>query len=108
MGVKIDSRKVRAGEKWIFRKTTNMTAGARPLRWVGSYTPRLKRTTPSYMVYGETGCTPLHVDIMKRALCFYVKLQQPNNGTLASVMLSALHKKHHRGDIESKYLIYIR
>ena len=25
MGVKIDSRKVRAGEKWIFRKTTNMT-----------------------------------------------------------------------------------
>ena len=39
MGVKIDSRKVRAGEKWIFRKTTNMTAGARPLRWVGSYTP---------------------------------------------------------------------
>ena len=68
----------------------------------------LKRTTPSYMVYGETGCTPLYVDIMKRALCFYVKLQQPNNGTLASVMLSALHKKHHRGDIESKYLIYIR
>ena len=39
MGVKIDSRKVRAGEKWIFRKITNMTAGARPLRWVGSYTP---------------------------------------------------------------------
>ena len=39
MGVKIDSRKVRAGEKWIFRKTTNMTAGVRPLRWVGSYTP---------------------------------------------------------------------
>ena len=38
MGVKIDSRKVRAGEKWIFRKITNMTAGARPLRWVGSYT----------------------------------------------------------------------
>ena len=68
----------------------------------------LKRTTPSYMVYGETGCTPLYVDIMKRALCFYVKLQQPNNGTLASVMLSALHKKHHHGDIESKYLIYIR
>ena len=39
MGVKIDSRKVRAGEKWIFQKITNMTAGARPLRWVGSYTP---------------------------------------------------------------------
>ena len=45
MGVKIDSRKVRAGEKWIFRKTTNMTAGARPLRWVGSYTPPPKRTS---------------------------------------------------------------
>ena len=38
MGVKIDSRKVRTGEKWIFGKITNMTAGARPLRWVGSYT----------------------------------------------------------------------
>ena len=68
----------------------------------------VKRTTPSYMVYGETGCTPLHVDIMKRALCFYVKLQHPVNATLASVMLSALHKKHHRGVIDSKYLIYIR
>ena len=39
MGVKIDNRKVIAGEKWIFRKITNMTAGARPLRWVRSYTP---------------------------------------------------------------------
>ena len=68
----------------------------------------LKKTTPSYMVFGETGSTPLHVDIMKRALCFYVKLQQPGNTNLASVMLSALHKKHHHGSIESKYLIYIR
>ena len=39
MGVKIDSRKVRTGEKWIFLRITNMTAGTRPLRWVGSHTP---------------------------------------------------------------------
>ena len=31
------SRKVRAGEKWIFPIITN-TAATRPLRWAGSFT----------------------------------------------------------------------
>ena len=52
MGVKIDSRKVRAGEKWIFRKITNMTAGARPLRWVGSYTPPPHTFWPRNLIFG--------------------------------------------------------
>ena len=45
--------------------------------------------------------------VMKRALCFYVKTQSAPNTNLATIMLSALHKRHIYHLIDSKYLSYI-
>ena len=81
MGVKIDSRKVRAGEKWIFRKTTNMTAGARPLRWVGSYTLPPGNTWKYIISKGVRGLVPeaeaffVNLDVQKRKfVTFYLEI----------------------------------
>ena len=60
------------------------------------------------MVYAETGCTPLWVDVMQRSLSFYVKTQYSTRNNLASTMLYILHKSHHHGNLDSKYLNYIR
>ena len=68
----------------------------------------VKMSTPSYMVYAETGCNPLYIDIMQRALSFYMKTQYTIHTSLASVMLKALHKTHHHGNLDSKYLNYIQ
>ena len=68
----------------------------------------VKKSTRSCMIYAETGCTPLYVDVMKRSLCFYVKTQYPIRPNLASTMLYVLHKSHAHGRVNSKYLRYIR
>ena len=68
----------------------------------------VKKSTSSCMVYAETGCTPLYVDVMKRSLCFYVKTQYAPQPNLASTMLYILHKSHAYGRLDSKYLQYIR
>ena len=41
----------------------------------------VSKTTMSSMIYGETGCTPLSVDIKSRALSFFIKLK--NSQSLA-------------------------
>ena len=33
---------------------------------------KLKRSTPNYFVYGETGCMPLSVDIEEKVISFLV------------------------------------
>ena len=67
----------------------------------------VKMSTPSYMVYAETGCFPVWVDIMQRALSFYIKTQYSTRSSLASSMLYVLHKANHHGNLDSKYLKYI-
>ena len=67
----------------------------------------VKNTTPSFMVYAETGCYPIYMDAMKRALCFYIKTQSATNSNLSKMLLSALHKKHSYNLINSNYLSYI-
>lgn len=36
----------------------------------------MKRSTPNYMVYGETGCLPLSIDINERIIMFWARLKK--------------------------------
>ena len=38
-----------------------------------------KTSTPDYIVYGETGCYPIHVDIHTRMISYWAKLVLPEN-----------------------------
>ena len=40
------------------------------------YIFNLKRSTPSYMIYGELGATPLYIDIQTRIISFWCNLIQ--------------------------------
>jgi hypothetical protein len=43
---------------------------------------KLKRSTASYFIYGETGCMPLSVDIGERIVSFWARLLQNENGLI--------------------------
>ena len=47
----------------------------------------LKRSTPSYMIYGELGIMPLYIDIQTRCISFWSKLIENDNPKKLSVMM---------------------
>ena len=66
----------------------------------------LKKSTPSYMIYGELGITPLKVDIQSRAISFWSKVLahhgQPTR--LTYQMYTLLHNLHKSKKCKSQYL----
>ena len=70
---------------------------------------RLRRSTPSYMVYGETGVYPIDVTIKNRIINFWMKLVSNENGSkLSSLVYKCLYKLYRQGTHECLYLKYIR
>ena len=67
----------------------------------------VKKSTTSFMVYAETGCEPLWVDIYKRATCFWVKISQDNTNLLANKLRSILIRIHENTDYESPYITFM-
>ena len=47
---------------------------------------RLKRSTPSFMIYGELGLTPITVDIQARIVSYWSKLLENDRFKLTSAM----------------------
>ena len=64
----------------------------------------VNKTTPSCMIYSELGLRPIQIDIMDRALCFFVKTRTKNS--LANKMLLALSTNNDNPAFVSKYLQY--
>lgn len=64
----------------------------------------LKKSTPSYMVYGETGVYPLKIDIQTRVVSFWSKLLEFNSGKLSSMMYEVIKALHEQGKFKSKWL----
>ena len=66
----------------------------------------LKKSTPSFMIYGELGITPLTVDIKARAISFWSKVishhDQPTR--LSYQMYSTLYHMHRTKICKSPYL----
>ena len=67
----------------------------------------LRKSTPSYMVYGETGCMPLKVDIRERAACFWLRISSGKDKLLAKQLQNILLKINSKDDYESPYLKYM-
>ena len=68
----------------------------------------VNKTTLSNAVYGETGCTPLYVDILIRSLSFYLKVKNGRRDTLANTMQNYLHSVYNSDPGKSAYLNYIK
>ena len=53
----------------------------------------VRKSTPSFMVYGETGCVPLWVEIHERAASLWLKISMENTGIIATQLRSILIRK---------------
>ena len=69
----------------------------------------LKKSTPSNMIYGELGITPLDIDIHTRMVSFWTKLVE-NRGTnkLASFVYNMLSEMHNSRKIKSSWVEKIK
>ena len=56
------------------------------------YILKAKNSTPNYIVYGETGVLPIHIDINARIISYWAKLNSIENfGTLANNIYTITH-----------------
>ncbi len=67
----------------------------------------VRSSTPSFMVYGETGRYPLEIKIKLRILNFWVKLLQYED-KLCSNMYQLLYSMHQSRAINSKWITYVK
>ena len=70
----------------------------------------LKRTTPNYIVYGETGVLPLKIDINYRIISYWTKLVSLDENKLCSKMyaIAKSHFDHVNGINHFKWIEHIR
>ena len=68
------------------------------------YLFNLKKSTPSYMIYGELGIMPITVDIQARTLDFWCKLIENNNLKLSALVYKTIYALTCNGQIRSNWL----
>ena len=68
----------------------------------------LKKSTPSYMVYGETGTFPLRVDTEPRIISYWTKLIDFNTNRLSNMMYNILYTLYELRRCKSKWLTTIK
>ena len=68
----------------------------------------LKKSTPSFMVYGETGTYPLKIDIQARIISFWTNLLEFNSNRLSSMIYKVLHIQFDQGKCKSKWIENIK
>ena len=67
----------------------------------------VRKSTPSYMVYGEVGCRPLRVEVRERACSFWLRIQENSSPTLANKLRKTLNKMNGTLNYVSPYATYI-
>ena len=68
---------------------------------------KVNKSTPAYMVYGETGCTPIQHDIVLRTLSFFLRTFHNDTNSLSHTLLSSLFNMYDHSQTTSKYLYNI-
>lgn len=63
----------------------------------------LKKSTPSYMIYGELGIYPLKVIIQSRIISFWTKLLDFNSNKLSSMVYQVQYRLYKQGKCKSKW-----
>lgn len=66
----------------------------------------LKKSTPSFMVYGELGAYPLFVDIQRRMVSFWCKVNSEKNDT-AKTMYNLIYYLNEKGELNSPWLNHL-
>ena len=69
---------------------------------------RLKRSTPSFMIYGELGLTPKTVAIQARIVSYWSNLLENDCFKLTSAMYIEIFRMHRNGIYKSKYIDNIK
>ncbi|MEW8547414.1 MAG: reverse transcriptase family protein, partial [Candidatus Thiodiazotropha sp.] len=68
----------------------------------------LKKSTPSFMVYGELGAYPLYIDIQCRMVSFWAKLGSSGNNDIATCLYQLIYSLNEQKRIQSKWLAHIK
>lgn len=68
----------------------------------------LKKSTPSFMIYGELGITPITVDIQTRFARYWSKLVENHSNKLTSTMYATVFHMYKTGFYSSKYIKSIK
>ena len=69
----------------------------------------LKKSTPSNMIYGELGVTPLHIDVQTRMILFWAKLVNSTiENKLSSIVYRVIYEMHAARRFVSPWLNYVK
>ena len=68
---------------------------------------RLKKSTPNYMVYGESGRFPLSVEIKVRLISYWCKLVTGQCSKLSSKCYGSLLHLHRSNIVHSPWIAYV-
>jgi hypothetical protein len=55
---------------------------------------QLKNSTPSYMVYGETGCFPIYINMYSKMISYWVKLLSDDGLKIVNVLYRFLYTQY--------------
>lgn len=66
------------------------------------YILKLKRTTSNCMVYGETGCFPISIDIQTRLISFWSQMCIPQRNKLSNQLYKIMYNKYTNTDVEQR------
>ena len=69
---------------------------------------KLRQTTPSYMVYGETGKYPLDITIKSRLLMFWFNLAYTTTQKLSSLLYKFLLKLYEQNIYQNSYIKFVK
>ena len=73
------------------------------------YLFKLRRSTPSQMVYGETGKYPITIMIKTRLLMYWYQLICPDNcNKLSSIVYSILYNLNDKGRHTNDYILFVK
>ena len=73
------------------------------------YIFNLKKSTPSYMIYGELGIMPLSVEVQTRLISFWSKIiDNSNNEKLSTEIYKIIHTLHSENKIKSLWIDNIK
>jgi hypothetical protein len=65
---------------------------------------KLNRSTPSCIVYGEFGKSPLQNVVDKRMIQFWIKVSEGKSSKLSNIVYRLLYKLHNTGEFKSVWL----
>ena len=68
------------------------------------YALNLKKSTPSFMIYGELGMKPITLDIQARVISFWSKLVSDEDHKLSTLIYKITYEMHKTHKIKSTYI----